>query len=198
MQLKEVTSESQKETMQLGARLAKLLKPGDIVCLYGDLGTGKTTFVKGMAKGLKISETEVHSPTFVLMNLYEGRVPLFHFDFYRLDDIQQIGMIGYDEFLYDDGIAVVEWAEKLRFSLVPVIAIETYAEEWQLIQGIIQHGEEVIKKGGEGIVAQSVYSHYYGEDNFKMNVGKYVREDHVETDSHWMKKPVEKNILREK
>jgi len=118
MQLKEVTSESQKETMQLGARLAKLLKPGDIVCLYGDLGTGKTTFVKGMAKGLKISETEVHSPTFVLMNLYEGRVPLFHFDFYRLDDIQQIGMIGYDEFLYDDGIAVVEWAEKLK-SLTP-------------------------------------------------------------------------------
>jgi len=104
--------------MQLGAHLAKLLKPGDIVCLFGDLGTGKTTLVKGMAKGLKINEAKVHSPTFVLMNSYEGKVPLFHFDFYRLDDIQQIGLIGYDEFLYDDGIAVVEWAEKLK-SLTP-------------------------------------------------------------------------------
>jgi len=118
MKLIEIITQSQRETMQLGSRLAKLLKAGDIVCLYGDLGTGKTTLVKGMAKGLKINEAHVHSPTFVLMNLYEGRIPLFHFDFYRLDDIEQIGMIGYDEFLYDNGIAVVEWAEKLK-SLTP-------------------------------------------------------------------------------
>jgi len=99
------------ETIQYGEELSRLLKKGDIVCLFGELGSGKTTFVKGLAKGLRVSPNKVHSPTFVLMNAYEGKIPLFHFDFYRIEKSSELSSIGYDEFLYDEGIAVVEWAE---------------------------------------------------------------------------------------
>jgi tRNA threonylcarbamoyladenosine biosynthesis protein TsaE len=106
-------SQSPEETIQLGEQLGKALRRGDIICLFGDLGSGKTTFIKGIAAGMEISRSQVHSPTFVLMNIYEGRLPLFHFDFYRLDNIREIGAIGCDEFLYDDGVAVIEWADRL-------------------------------------------------------------------------------------
>ena len=108
-----VISKSEKETIRLGEQLAKSLKPGDIVCLSGDLGSGKTTFVKGLAKGLKVKAAKVNSPTFVLLNIYQGKWPMFHFDLYRIDKIQELASMGYDEFFYDDGVAVVEWAEKL-------------------------------------------------------------------------------------
>ncbi len=99
--------------MQWGKRLAAHLKPGDIVCLCGDLGSGKTTFVKGIAQGLKIKPDQVSSPTFVLMNAYEGRMPMFHFDLYRIEREGEILGLGYEEFLYGEGVAVVEWAERL-------------------------------------------------------------------------------------
>lgn len=99
--------------MKLGVRLAQFLKKSDIVCLFGDLGTGKTTFTKGIAKGLKIKEKFVNSPSFILMNEYNGKLPLFHFDLYRIDKVKEVFSIGYEEFLYDDGVAVVEWAERL-------------------------------------------------------------------------------------
>ena len=107
------TTDSREATMELGSRLARRLTAGSIVCLFGELGSGKTTFVKGMAKGLKISPVKVHSPTFVLMNIYEGKLPLYHFDFYRLDEIREIENIGYDEFFYGKGIAVVEWPQRM-------------------------------------------------------------------------------------
>ncbi len=110
---KTIVTKSAEETTALGERLARELKAGDIICLFGDLGSGKTTFVKGLAAGLQAGERQVVSPTFVLMNCYEGRLPLFHFDLYRLEDTRQIAGIGYDEFLYGDGVAVVEWAEHL-------------------------------------------------------------------------------------
>ena len=106
-------SKGRQETIRLGARLARALKKGDIVCLFGDLGSGKTTFTKGIARGLKIKETAVNSPSFILMNQYIGRLPLFHFDLYRIDNTKEVFSIGYEEFLYDDGVAVVEWAERL-------------------------------------------------------------------------------------
>jgi tRNA threonylcarbamoyladenosine biosynthesis protein TsaE len=90
-----------------------LLKRGDMVCLFGDLGSGKTAFVKGMAKGLKITPHHVHSPTFTLMNIYEGKVPLYHFDLYRINAIDLFGL-GYEEFFYGNGIAAVEWSERLE------------------------------------------------------------------------------------
>ncbi|MCK5082016.1 MAG: tRNA (adenosine(37)-N6)-threonylcarbamoyltransferase complex ATPase subunit type 1 TsaE, partial [Candidatus Omnitrophica bacterium] len=77
------------------------------------LGSGKTTLIKGIAEGLNIDPKKVNSPTFVLMNIYQGRLPLFHFDLYRLEDLYGIRSIGYDEFLYGDGISVIEWADRL-------------------------------------------------------------------------------------
>jgi len=112
MKTQKFISKSSEETIDFGKRLAKSLKKGDIICFFGDLGSGKTTLIKGIAQGLNISHTEVNSPTFVFMNIYQGRLPLFHFDLYRLDDIDGIRSIGADEFLYGDGISVVEWADR--------------------------------------------------------------------------------------
>jgi tRNA threonylcarbamoyladenosine biosynthesis protein TsaE len=108
----QITSKSADDTVRLGTCLASVLKSGDIICLFGDLGVGKTTLVKGLAKGLKIQPRKVHSPTFVLMNIYQGRIPLYHFDLYRILSPELLGM-GYEEFFYGDGIAVIEWSEKL-------------------------------------------------------------------------------------
>ena len=113
MKIEKIISKGPEETKAFGKNLAKCLKSGDIICLFGDLGSGKTTLIKGIAEGLNISETNVNSPTFVLMNIYKGRLPLFHFDFYRLEGFQGISSIGYDEFLYGDGISVNEWADRL-------------------------------------------------------------------------------------
>ena len=105
----------------LAGEISKHINPGDIVCLFGDLGAGKTTFTKGLAQGLGIDPKKVGSPTFVLMAEYRGKlkksrkpVSLFHFDLYRLDTIEEISLIGYDEFLYSEGISVIEWADRLK------------------------------------------------------------------------------------
>jgi len=111
-------SKNSDETIALGTKLARKLKPGDIVCLFGNLGTGKTTFTKGLAKGLKIKKETVNSPTFVLMNVYQGKLPLFHFDLYRLNDLKEIAALGYEDFFYDNGVTVIEWADKLK-TLLP-------------------------------------------------------------------------------
>ena len=108
-----ILSKNTEETLRLGEKLAKHLRKGDIVCLEGDLGSGKTTLIKGMAKGLKIASEKVNSPTFILMNAYQGRLPLYHFDLYRIEAVDEIGAIGYEEFLYGDGVSVIEWAERL-------------------------------------------------------------------------------------
>jgi len=112
-------SRNPEETHSWAIRLAKKLKPGDILCLYGNLGSGKTTFVKGLAEGLKIKPNSVSSPTFVLMNAYDGRLALYHFDFYRIEHQEEIVGIGYDEFLFGKGVAVVEWAERFGKYLPP-------------------------------------------------------------------------------
>lgn len=113
MNSKKITTKSPEETVAFGRHLAKSLKSGDIVCLFGDLGSGKTTLIKGIAAGLKVDLKDVSSPTFVLMNIYEGRLPVYHFDLYRLEDIEGIAAIGYDEFFYGDGVSVIEWADRL-------------------------------------------------------------------------------------
>lgn len=101
----------EEETVRVGELLGWSLKPGDIVALRGDLGAGKTVLVKGLAKGLGIEE-EPNSPTFVLMNSYHGRMPLYHFDLYRLGGAEELEGIGYEEYLFGDGISVLEWAER--------------------------------------------------------------------------------------
>lgn len=107
-------SHSEKETMKIAARFAKQLKPGSVVALEGTLGSGKTTFIKGMAAGLGLKDSgEVKSPTFVLMHIYPACIPLYHFDLYRLEGKKEIEGIGLDEFIHDPkAITCVEWAEK--------------------------------------------------------------------------------------
>jgi tRNA threonylcarbamoyladenosine biosynthesis protein TsaE len=113
MKSEKFISKGSEETKAFGKHLAKRLKGGDIICLFGDLGSGKTTLIKGIAAGLKIDPANVNSPTFVLMNIYEGRRPLYHFDLYRLEDLHGINSIGYEEFLYGQGVSVIEWADRL-------------------------------------------------------------------------------------
>ncbi|MBF0485311.1 MAG: tRNA (adenosine(37)-N6)-threonylcarbamoyltransferase complex ATPase subunit type 1 TsaE [Candidatus Omnitrophica bacterium] len=107
-----IVSNSYSETLTLASKFSKLLKRGDIVCLFGDLGAGKTAFVKGIARGLKIRTDAVHSPTFTLMNIYEARIPLYHFDLYRISSCDLFDL-GYEEFFYGKGVSAVEWSEKL-------------------------------------------------------------------------------------
>ena len=101
------------DTIGLAERLGKNLKRGDIVCLYGDLGAGKTTFIKGIARSVDIPEREITSASFVIIAEHYGRYPLYHIDLYRLSDANEAMNTGMDEYLYGDGISVVEWAERL-------------------------------------------------------------------------------------
>ncbi len=107
----ELISRSAEETQRLGARLGELAAPGDIYLLVGDLGTGKTCLTQGIARGLRIDDY-VASPSFVLVRELKGRLPLYHMDLYRLDDINEIAGLGLDDYLYGEGVCVIEWAEK--------------------------------------------------------------------------------------
>ncbi len=110
----EITTRKPAETIRFGMKLAHCLGPGDILCLLGNLGSGKTTFVKGIAKGLRIDPKAVNSPTFVLLNLYRGRLALHHFDLYRIEQAKELFYLDYEEYFYGQGITVVEWAERLK------------------------------------------------------------------------------------
>lgn len=97
------------ETRALGERLARVLCPGDVLCLWGDLGAGKSELTRGIAAGLGVT-APVTSPSFTIMNVYEeGRLPLYHFDWYRLESSEELYEMGMDEYLGGDGVAVVEW-----------------------------------------------------------------------------------------
>src|SRR5438067_12887981 len=112
----QLTTRSEQETANAGRELAAMLAAGDVVLLHGDLGAGKTAFVKGLAEGLGVARDEVSSPTFTLVQEYRGgRLTLFHVDLYRLDDPREIDDLGLDE-LAEDGVLAIEWAEKLHRS----------------------------------------------------------------------------------
>ncbi len=113
-----VTTRSEKETEALGERLAKCLRAGAVVALYGDLGAGKTAFVRGMARGLDIRES-VSSPTFTIVNEYPGDPALFHFDMYRLKNAEELYGIGWEDYLDRNGICVTEWSERIEEALPP-------------------------------------------------------------------------------
>ena len=104
------------ETEKFGIFLGENLKPGDVVCLNGDLGAGKTTMTKSIAKGLGIGDY-VTSPTFTIVNEHYGKTDLYHIDTYRLDDKIDVDYLGFDEYFYSDGVTIVEWAEKIRDAL---------------------------------------------------------------------------------
>ncbi len=106
------TSDSEAQTEELGARFAASIPDGSVVAFYGELGSGKTAFVRGMARGMGI-DAPVSSPTFTIVNEYEGARRLFHFDMYRLGSADELYGIGWDDYLARDGICAVEWSENV-------------------------------------------------------------------------------------
>lgn len=105
---------SPEETRELGRRIGERANPGDVYTLTGDLGVGKTVFTQGIAEGLGITEA-VSSPTFTIVQVYEeGRLPFYHFDVYRIGDIEEMDEIGYEDYFYGDGLCMVEWANLIE------------------------------------------------------------------------------------
>ena len=102
------------DTFELGKKLGQNAKPGDVYTLVGDLGVGKTVFTQGLAEGLGIAEA-VSSPTFTIVQVYEeGRLPLYHFDVYRIGDVSEMDEIGYEDYFYGEGVCLIEWADLIR------------------------------------------------------------------------------------
>jgi tRNA threonylcarbamoyladenosine biosynthesis protein TsaE len=129
-------SNSPSETETIGRQLAKNINPGSVLALKGDLGSGKTSLVKGLAAGLG-SRVDVTSPTFTILHEYrEGRLPVYHFDFFRMEDRQSIERLGIDEYLFGDGVTVIEWADRFP-ELIPEqarwILFETKSETQRAI-----------------------------------------------------------------
>ena len=115
-------SHSAEDTFELGRRIGESAGPGTIICLDGDLGTGKTVFTTGVAAGLRIKEPVV-SPTFTVVQIYEeGRMPLYHFDVYRIDDPYEMEEIGYRDYFFGDGLTMIEWSELIG-ELIPEEAV---------------------------------------------------------------------------
>ena len=109
---------SETDTFELGVKIGKEAKPGDVFTLLGDLGVGKTALTKGVAQGLEITEP-ICSPTFTIVQVYEeGRMPFYHFDVYRISDIEEMDEIGYEDYFYGGGISFVEWANLIE-ELIP-------------------------------------------------------------------------------
>lgn len=127
-----IESRSWEDTFKAGEELALKSQPGDIYCLLGDLGVGKTVFTQGFAKGLGIQEP-VNSPTFTIIQVYEeGRLPFYHFDVYRIGDIEEMDEIGYEDYFFGNGVCLIEWANIISELLpdkVKVIRIEKQLEK---------------------------------------------------------------------
>ena len=120
----EFITHSAAETEALGAKLAAVLQPGDVIAYLGDLGAGKTAFTRGLARGLGIAEA-VTSPTYTLVNEYlDGRLPLFHFDMYRLSDADELFDLGWEDYLARHGVCAVEWSENVWEALENPITVQ--------------------------------------------------------------------------
>lgn len=123
-----IETKSARETGALGEFLGRLARPGQIYTLVGDLGVGKTVFTQGFARGLGITEA-VNSPTFTIVQVYEeGRLPFYHFDVYRIGDIEEMEEIGYDDYFFGDGVCLIEWADLIR-ELLPEQIVEVKIEK---------------------------------------------------------------------
>lgn len=134
----EYISKNAADTKKIAAEFVKTLRAGDVICMYGDLGAGKTAFAQGLAQGLNISEP-VTSPTFTIVNEYYGDLPLYHFDVYRIADPDEMYEVGYDEYVGGDGISVIEWAELIadilpenRYS-VTILKDDTQSDDYRKI-----------------------------------------------------------------
>ncbi|GAB1476087.1 tRNA (adenosine(37)-N6)-threonylcarbamoyltransferase complex ATPase subunit type 1 TsaE [Bacillota bacterium] len=138
----EVTVKNEQEAEALGVQLAKGLGPSSVVALSGELGAGKTTFTKAIAKGLGITDL-ITSPTFTIIHEYKGgRLPLYHFDVYRLNEEEELRNLGYEEYFYGDGVCVIEWADKIEEYLPEnaiLITISYGANEGERIFSFDEH-----------------------------------------------------------
>lgn len=133
--MKQIESRSEQQTYEAGKQLGKQAKAGEIYCLNGDLGVGKTVFTKGFAEGLGIYEP-VCSPTFTIMQQYEeGRLPLYHFDVYRIGDIEEMDELGYEDYFFGDGVCLIEWASLIE-EIIPSNAV------WITIEKDMNYGFE--------------------------------------------------------
>ena len=133
----EYLSHSEQETETLGAALAQRLHGGDVIAYRGDLGAGKTAFTRGLARGLGCTG-RVTSPTFTIVNEYEGEIPLFHFDLYRLGDEEELWDIGWEDYLDRGGVCAVEWSESFPGAIPPEAVTVTIRrcpenEDWRRI-----------------------------------------------------------------
>lgn len=109
-----IETNSEKETYELGFSLGAKAKAGQVFTLVGDLGVGKTVFTKGLARGLEIEEP-ISSPTFTIVQVYEeGRLPFYHFDVYRIGDVEEMDEIGYEDYIYGEGVSLIEWANLIE------------------------------------------------------------------------------------
>ena len=123
-----IETNTAKETFEFGRSLGEAAKPGAVYTLIGDLGVGKTVLTQGLAKGLAIDEP-INSPTFTIVQVYEeGRLPLYHFDVYRIGDVEEMEEIGYEDYFYGDGVCLVEWAELIE-ELLPKTRTEILIEK---------------------------------------------------------------------
>ncbi|WP_250672888.1 tRNA (adenosine(37)-N6)-threonylcarbamoyltransferase complex ATPase subunit type 1 TsaE [Paraclostridium ghonii] len=105
--------ENEEQTREIGFKLGQLLTPKSVVCLIGDLGAGKTTMTKSLAKSLEVDD-DITSPTFTIVNEYEGKIPLYHFDVYRIGSSDEMYDIGFDEYINGDGVCIIEWANLIE------------------------------------------------------------------------------------
>lgn len=140
-----IETRSEKETFELGKSLGQEAQRGQVFTLVGDLGVGKTVFTKGLAKGLEIEE-QISSPTFTIVQVYEdGRLPFYHFDVYRIGDISEMDEIGFEDYIYGEGVSLIEWA-----NLIEEILPEQYTEihiEKDLEQGFDYRRITIEKRG---------------------------------------------------
>ncbi len=112
-----IITSSTEQTEEVGRLLGTMLEPGDLVCLFGDLGAGKTHFSFGIARGLQVLNPYITSPTFTFVNEYQGRIPFYHIDLYRLKEPSELEGIGFEEYIESDGATVIEWAERAEEEL---------------------------------------------------------------------------------
>lgn len=142
-----IESNSAEETYQLGVTLGGKARKGEVYCLSGDLGVGKTVFTQGFAMGLGVTE-DVNSPTFTIVQEYEGRdMPFYHFDVYRIADIEEMEEIGYEDYFYGSGVCLIEWAELIE-ELLPENRVSIHIRK-HLEKGFDYREIEVINRNNE-------------------------------------------------
>jgi tRNA threonylcarbamoyladenosine biosynthesis protein TsaE len=139
-----IITKSEEKTVNEGKKLGQRLKPGAVVALYGELGAGKTAFVRGLADGLGI-DTIVSSPTFTIVNEYPGEIPLFHFDMYRLDSASELFDIGWDDYHDRGGVCAVEWSENVHGAFAP----DSIVVRFEILSGNERRLEIAVKEDGK-------------------------------------------------